>query len=200
MSKGGEAEEREKDRVRKAKARRISLARRTSELIVFIIAIWVVYLAAVGVITLNWIVANWIPLLSIFLLLVAASFVFGRFWCGWLCPLGAFSDSVVGILQRANKFPSWAEKRVWCRYFCPVGAFWSKFNKVSLLVLKRDRNTCTPMMCPLLEQKRGCMNECPVGNDVLDERFRGYRCIRCLTCLTACDPLALSTSWVWKKG
>jgi len=44
-----------------------------------------------------------LPHLFLFLLL---SFMFARYWCGWICPLGAVTDSLNGV-RKVLRIPGW---------------------------------------------------------------------------------------------
>ena len=124
----------------------------------------------------------------IFPALVILAIIFGRFWCGWVCPVGAILD-----LAGLGKI-----RKSWCKNLCPLGAFWSPFNKISLLKLIKDEEECVPTMCP---SKNACVKECPMEADVLDEDegLQDLRCIRCYKCVYACEEEAIRVGWRWSK-
>ena len=122
----------------------------------------------------------------VFPALVILAIIFGRFWCGWVCPVGAILD-VAGL----GKI-----RKIWCKNLCPLGAFWSLFNKISLLKLIKDEEKCVPTMCP---SKNACVKECPMEADVLDEGLQDLRCIRCYNCVYACEEEAIRVGWRWSK-
>lgn len=138
--------------------------------------------------TLNWTNIIWI-VIPTFIIFVAISFLLGRFWCGFVCPVGTILD-FIGIMYRRvrekpeTKYP----ERYWCRSLCPLGMFWSLFNKISPLRMSRDTEKCTPTMCG---QENICVKICPMENDVLDEGFQGLSCIRCLECVYSCETEAI---------
>ena len=117
---------------------------------------------------------------------VVLGIVFGRFWCGWVCPVGAIFD--FAGLKKARK--------IWCKNICPLGAFWAPFNKISLLKLVKDEEKCVPTMCP---SDNACMKECPMEADVLDEGLQDLRCIRCGNCVYVCEEEAIRIGWRWSK-
>jgi len=117
---------------------------------------------------------------------VVLGIIFGRFWCGWVCPAGAIFD--FAGLTRIRK--------IWCKNICPLGAFWAPFNKISLLKLVKDEEKCVPTMCP---SKNACMKECPMEADVLDEGLQDLRCIRCGNCVYVCEEEAIRIGWRWSK-
>ncbi len=137
--------------------------------------------------TIFWI-AIWIgvPTFAIF---VALSFLLGRFWCGYVCPVGTILD-FFGIMYRKARTTSETKypERYWCRRLCPMGMFWSQFNRISPLRMSRDTEKCTPTMCG---QENICVKICPMENDVLDEGFQGLSCIRCLECVYSCETEAI---------
>lgn len=122
----------------------------------------------------------------IFPAFVILGIIFGRFWCGWLCPVGAIFD--FAGLTRIRK--------IWCKNICPLGAFWALFNKISLLKLVKDEEKCIPTMCP---SDTACMKECPMEADVLDEGLQDFRCIRCGNCVYKCEEEAIRIGWRWSK-
>ena len=72
--------------------------------------------------------------------------------------------------------------RAWCRFICPYGAMVAPFNKVSVLHLKRDPDSC--IGCNL------CTKTCPMNIDVVKEE-RSAECILCGRCVEVCPVSSL---------
>src|SRR5512136_362588 len=47
---------------------------------------------------------GWAPLLLPGLLVIVFSAILGRFFCGWICPLGAILDLVTGKIRKTAPF------------------------------------------------------------------------------------------------
>jgi polyferredoxin len=70
-------------------------------------------------------------------------------------------------------------KRPFCFLMCPLGAIFSLFNKLSILRLGVDTESCTKC--------NRCLRNCPVGIKVY-ENPNSHNCIRCLEC-TKCSAV-----------
>ncbi len=85
--------------------------------------------------------------------------------------------------------------RPFCRVLCPLGAFWGFFNRIAIVRLYCDRDTCTSC--------NRCTPACPAGLK-LPENINSPECIRCLSCRDACRVGSinwLSGDKVWEtKG
>ncbi len=137
-------------------------------------------------------------------LTVLDSFGMGKPWfCKYICPAGTLEAgipmlllvpdlrSVPGFLyiQKLTvllAFILWsiASSRPFCRTACPLGAFYGLFNRLSLIRLKFNKDTCTKC--------GACHTVCPVGLH-FNETPNSGECIRCLRCSTeACHFNAIS--------
>ena len=137
-------------------------------------------------------VSYYFATLVISVLVILAIFL-GRFWCGWICGVGASFDLISGPKTESTGL---ILRKTWCKNICPVGAFNSLFNKISLLKLVKDEEKCKPTMCP---SKKACIKVCPMEADVLDQGLEDLRCIRCYKCVKVCEPDAVRIGWRWSK-
>ncbi len=128
-------------------------------------------------------------------LVLAVPFLFGEshplFFCS-LCPAGALEGALPNAVRSAasGQGAAWPSAikltilgvvivgmflayRPWCAILCPLGAIHGLFNRVSLLYLKIDPDTCN--------RCQECRKMCHYG--VQPERnTNDSRCIRCLAC------------------
>ena len=134
----------------------------------------------------------------------------GRFVCGFLCPFGWFQELLHKIPSR--KFSTKKIKPLrhlkyavlliaviilpaavvnhtglgdpyFCKWLCPLGAFYALFNRISLLNMQVDKDTC--ISC------RKCADVC--GMDVDITKTSGHsECIRCGVCIKNCPVDAIS--------
>jgi len=88
-------------------------------------------------------------------------------------------------------------KRPFCRFVCPLGAILGLMNKISLLRLEVDLDSCA-IACALgsdFENCATCMHcsrHCPMGLKV-PEQVGSVDCIRCMNCTRYGSP-------VWRMG
>jgi len=84
-------------------------------------------------------------------------------------------------------------RRSFCKTLCPLGAFWGFFNKISLMKLYVDNNTCTN--CKI------CEKVCPMNIKFLNNN-NSTECIRCLECLKKCPTSSIKFGIYYnnKKG
>jgi polyferredoxin len=75
-------------------------------------------------------------------------------------------------------------RRPFCQTSCALGALYGPFNRVSLLRLDWDPNTCT--RCDK------CLEVCPMEIKVYESPNTGH-CIRCLDC-TSCPSIRVTTA------
>jgi len=100
-----------------------------------------------------------------------------------LTPWAILRFSILAVFIIASLFTP----RPFCRWICPLGVLMGYFNRVSLLVVKRDLNKCT---------KCGkCLRNCPMKIDITKyENIISKKCIKCLSCVDVCHKKALSVS------
>jgi polyferredoxin len=126
-----------------------------------------------------------------------AGVVLGKFFCRWMCPLGAVMETVVG----AN--PDERQRALY-GYFkigCPISWIQGLLNKVSLWRVRVEPSLCTH--CSRCD--RACyVAQLAPGNSLhLGEKVNAsthYSCSRCLQCVGACPTGALSLGFVRLGG
>jgi len=101
-----------------------------------------------------------------------------------ICPaLAIFSfhwtTALLGVVLVLFVVSSMLVKRFTCKYLCPLGAVLAITNKISLIRIAIDRNSCTSC--------GRCDNECPVDIPAIPENTRSAECVRCLECLETCE-------------
>ncbi|MBU8913392.1 MAG: 4Fe-4S binding protein, partial [Spirochaetales bacterium] len=101
-----------------------------------------------------------------------------------ICPALAifsfhWSTLLLGVVLVIFVLSSMFIKRFTCRYLCPLGAALAITNKVSLIRIAIDQNSCTSC--------GRCDNECPVDIPAIPENTRSAECVRCLECLETCE-------------
>lgn len=144
----------------------------------------------------------------LFLVLVAGvvAFFTGEPWFCKLCPQGTLEAGIplvlwdpIGSLRQLVGwlfylkvaillFVFWAAmviKRPFCRVVCPLGAVYSVFNRVGLLRLKLNQESCTK--CQI------CRRVCPMDIEPYEEPNQAD-CIRCLECVWKCPHSSLKIS------
>ncbi len=144
----------------------------------------------------------------VFLLLVAGvvAFFTAEPWFCKLCPQGTLEagiplvlwDPVGGLRELVGwlfylkvgilLFVFWSAimiKRPFCRVVCPIGAIYSLFNKLSLLRMKLNQDTCN--------QCRVCRHVCPMDIEPHQDPNQA-ECIRCFQCVWKCPRSSLKIS------
>jgi polyferredoxin len=110
--------------------------------------------------------ADYDPYRTIFGLGWLFEFNLAEHWPAYLVALGIIAGSLV-----INRF--------WCRYLCPLGGIISILGNLSLLRIRRDRESCKG--CAV------CNAPCPVCIDVAQASPAvSADCIGCLACVEAC--------------
>ncbi len=124
-------------------------------------------------------------------------------FCKYICPAGTIGGAI-GLLihpDNADMFGMLGGQFLWkfsllvafivasififrffCRFFCPLGALYGFFNKIALIGVKVDKDSCT--------QCGKCVAVCKM--DV--KRVGDHECINCGECISVCPTKAIS----WK--
>lgn len=131
------------------------------------------------------------------------------YFCELICPVGTLEGGIPLVLLKESlrntigflfywKFAilifmvllSIVVYRPFCKYLCPLGAIYGIFNKVSIIRLHVDKDSCVDC--------KKCVSVCPMQvepNKVPDS----MECIRCGKCTSACPTEALKIG-IKKKG
>ena len=153
----------------------------------------------------------WMSIVSISVVVIG-SFVIDMFWCRYLCPLGAISNSLkfwvwigvlFGVYYAANAVGANIPWAVLLGAFCIVGYILEIANskpKFQILHVTKDDNVCNN--CGL------CAKKCPYHIDIKSfhaGKVNHVDCTLCGECVAACSTGALniglckpSKSKVWK--
>lgn len=153
----------------------------------------------------------WMSIVSISVVVIG-SFVIDMFWCRYLCPLGAISNSLkfwvwigvlFGVYYAANAVGANIPWAVLLGAFCIVGYVLEIANskpKFQILHVTKDDNVCNN--CGL------CAKKCPYHIDIKSfhaGKVNHVDCTLCGECVAACSTGALniglckpSKSKVWK--
>ena len=139
-------------------------------------------------------------------LVVLGSFLIDMFWCRYLCPLGAISNSLkfwiwIGVLFGTYYIADvlganipWA---VLLGAFCILGYLLEVFHakpKMQLLYVMKDNSACNN--CGL------CVKKCPYHIDVKtcpNGRLESVDCTLCGECVTSCASEALKIGVLRRK-
>ena len=132
------------------------------------------------------------------------------FFCKYLCPQGVLEGAIPlalvnsGIRAALGKLFTWKLcillavavlsvlfYRPFCKWLCPLGAFYALFNKMSLLQMKVDANTC--ISCGK------CVKVCSMDVDVTKTPDHA-ECIRCGKCVLACPTGAVRFRYGFGDG
>ena len=122
-------------------------------------------------------------------------------FCKYICPAGTIGGAIGLLLHpdNAEMFGMLGGQFVWkfsllvafivcsvfifrffCRFFCPLGAIYGFFNRIALLGVRVDKDSCTDC--------GKCVSVCKM--DV--KRVGDHECINCGACISACPTKAIS--------
>ena len=131
------------------------------------------------------------------------AFGLGAPWfCKWICPAGTLEGGIPLVLNNDSLQNSVGSLFLWkmglltatiiasvliyrpfCKYACPLGAFYALLNKIAVLRMKLDYDSC--ISCGK------CVRICPMQVDVLRD-INSAECIRCGECAKSCPTGAIS--------
>lgn len=123
-----------------------------------------------------------------------AGVVLGKFFCRWMCPMGAIMETIMGAGDPDGR------QRALYGYFkvgCPISWAQGLLNRVSLWRVRVDPTRCThcdrcDKACYVAQLAPGRSLHTPeVAN-----ASTHYSCSRCLSCVGACPTGALSLGLV----
>ena len=147
----------------------------------------------------------------VLIVLVIAIPIFAKLtpaFCKFLCPSGTLSGVLLSISDSkiiallGGRF-MWKLSvllivvilsvmiyRPFCKYLCPLGAIYAPFNKVALLRMECDSESCIDC--------GACKDACGMGVDPTKDA-NDMECIRCGACIKSCPVKALSYEFGFKK-
>ena len=121
--------------------------------------------------------ARFIPALVV----MGATLILGRFWCGWLCPLGTLLDWLPGRAQRKTTAPlSWRAVKYSLLFLILFAALWGNLTLLildPLTIFVRSVSTLVlPALNWLITQAEFALYRVPFlrgGVDLLDSALQG---------------------------
>jgi len=151
----------------------------------------------VGVAVYLLIVRYSIPLSRVILVGSALGIVFGKFFCRWMCPMGAIMETMLGAGGGEGR------QRSLYMYFklgCPIAWAGGLLNKVSLLRVKLRPELCTDCgrcdkACYVAQLSPGASLYRPGEVNASTH----YSCSRCLECVGTCPTGALTIAGVGSR-
>ena len=114
-----------------------------------------------------------LSLLVLFAIISAFTLVFGRFYCGWVCPLGAVQELANRITKKELISDEWKRKLSWARpivfiaslasilfgvYFIGPTVNWYKYGSIAIVWL-----TAGLVLVSLFTYRPWCEYACPFG-------------------------------------
>ena len=127
----------------------------------------------------NFKISNKFSLIRYFILTVCISLIFLEIKYKFLTykGIGVFNIFTVGAGSLIILLALFI-KRPFCRFLCPVGLIYGKFNKISAVKVKLDRNTCTACVrCSLV-----CVSDLVPLKEVNSDQ-----CVKCFNCVKVCN-------------
>jgi len=120
----------------------------------------------------------------------AAGIVLGKFFCRWMCPMGAIMETMLGAGDADGKARS---LYAYFKLGCPIAWIGGFLNKASVLRVKLEPDRC--VHCKLCD--KACYVAQLASNHSLHQAgatnaSTHYSCSRCLSCVSACPTGALS--------
>lgn len=127
----------------------------------------------------------------------AAGIALGKFFCRWMCPMGAIMELMFGAGDADGKARS---LYAYFKLGCPIAWIGGLLNKASVLRVKVDPDRC--VHCKLCD--KACYVAQLAPNHSLHRAdatnaSTHYSCSRCLSCVGACPTGALSVGAAGRK-
>ncbi|MBN2800117.1 MAG: 4Fe-4S binding protein [Deltaproteobacteria bacterium] len=120
-----------------------------------------------------------------------AGVLFGKFFCRWMCPLGAVMETVMGTANQEGMY----------QYFkvgCPIAWVSGLLNRVSFLRINHTKSSCVSCgKCDAACYITQFNPEYSLYKEGHRNPSTHYACSRCLQCVSDCPIQTINLAPAW---
>ncbi len=122
----------------------------------------------------------------------------GKFFCRWMCPLGAVMETITGAANQDGMY-------MYFKVGCPIAWISGWLNRVSALRVTNTEPACAHCSkcdeaCYVVKHNPAMSLHDPAKKNPSTHYACSHACSRCLQCVEACPTRSLSVGGSWKDA